>query len=282
MSEKRSRRKPTQGRSTRGKSQGRNSQRRKTSWDPIAQWYDGWVGKDGSKHHRHLALPAVIDLLDPQPGERILDVGAGQGVLAPSIKEAGADYVGVEISAQLLELGVKHHGKIGTFIEGDARDLPDLAGIEAGGFDGVVFLLSLQDMDPLQPVLDNAAWALREGGRIVLLMTHPAFRVPRQSGWGWDENRKLQYRRVDRYLTPLPVPLKAYEGGVTRSFHRPLNDYINGLAAAGLLTAQMLEIPTYKEARGPKAKAEKRANEEIPLFLGLLAIKIGWVDESDV
>jgi hypothetical protein len=37
---------------------------------------------------------------------------------------------------------------------------------------------------------------------MVLLLTHPCFRVPRQSGWGWDEQRKLQYRRVDRYLTP--------------------------------------------------------------------------------
>ena len=64
-------------------------------------------------------------------------------------------------------------------------------------------------------------------------MTHPCFRVPRQSGEGWDEQRKLLYRRVDRYLSPLAVPMKAYAGGraATWSYHRPLEDYVNGLAA---------------------------------------------------
>ena len=61
-----------------------------TSWDPVAAWYDGWVGQDGSEHHREVAVPALLDLLDPQPGERILDIGAGQGVLAPYIAQAGA------------------------------------------------------------------------------------------------------------------------------------------------------------------------------------------------
>ena len=56
-----------------------------TSWDQVAGWYDGWVGSDGSAYHRSLAIPAVMDLLDPQPDEQILDVGAGQGVLAEHV-----------------------------------------------------------------------------------------------------------------------------------------------------------------------------------------------------
>ena len=42
-------------------------------------------------------------------------------------------------------------------------------------------------VDPLEPALASAAWALRPGGRLALLLTHPCFRIPRQSGWGWDE-----------------------------------------------------------------------------------------------
>ena len=115
------------------------------------------------------------------------------------------------------------------------------------------------------------AWALKPASRVVMLMTHPAFRIPRQSGWGWDENRKLQYRRVDRYLTPLEVPLKPYPGGggVSRSHHRPLSDYVNGMAACGYALDQMLELPTYKQKKGKRFKAENLANREIPLFLGL-------------
>lgn len=248
-----------------------------TSWDPLAQWYDGWVGKEGSKHHRHLAVPAVLDMLVPQAGEHILDIGAGTGVLAPFVHQAGANYTGLDASEKLLQFARQHHGKEGRFLLGDARHLAALPAMQAAQFDGIVFLLSIQDMDPLEEVLENAAWALKPGGRVVMLMTHPCFRVPRQSGWGWDEDRKLQFRRVDRYLTPLPVPLKPYPGqtGVSRSFHRPLYQYINTLSQNGLWVDQLQEIPTYKTMpSGPTAKAENLANQEIPLFLGLRARKI--------
>ena len=47
-------------------SKNRRSQRRKneprTSWTPVADWYNGWVGAKGSEHHRKLAIPMVLDL----------------------------------------------------------------------------------------------------------------------------------------------------------------------------------------------------------------------------
>lgn len=248
-------------------------------WDPVANWYDSWVGESGSKHHRKLAIPAVLELLNLQSGEQVLDIGAGQGVLAPFIVEAQAKYTGIDTSSSLLQLARKYHGTLGEFIQGDARRLAELREIHKGQYDAVVFLLSIQDMDPLGEVLHSASWALRSWGRTVILMTHPCFRIPRQSGWGWDEGRKLRYRRVDRYLMPLPVPTKTYskpKSGVTIAFHRPLQEYINELGNHGLLVDQMKEIPTYKEYRHsePNAKAKNLANREIPLFLVLRARKI--------
>jgi ubiquinone/menaquinone biosynthesis C-methylase UbiE len=250
----------------------------RTSWDPVADWYDGWMGKGGSEHHRLLAIPTVLDLLEPQPGEEILDVGAGQGVLARPIAEARARYTGVDISERLLRRAREYHDRRGRFIRGDARRLAQLPDLGAGEFDAVVFLLSIQNMDPLQAVLESAAWALKAGGRLVMLVTHPCFRVPRQSGWGWDEGRKLQYRRIDRYLTPLSVPKKPYPGqqkGVTLDFHHPLQDYVNGLADCDMVVDCIREIPTHRVCTsGPRAKARNAANREVPLFLGLRAIKI--------
>lgn len=250
----------------------------KTSWDPLARWYDGWVGKGGSKHHRKLAIPTVLELLEPQPGECVLDIGAGQGVLAPFITKTGAAYTGIDASDRLLQLARQHHGDRGRFITGDARWLSSIPQLHPEEFDAAVYLLSIQDMAPLDDVLESVAWAIKAGGRVVILMTHPCFRIPRQSGWGWDEGRKLQYRRIDRYLTPLPVPMKPYPGqarGVSRSFHRPLQDYVNGLAKFGFFVDQIKEISTYKvKTSGPRAKAEDLAHREIPLFFGLRARKI--------
>jgi SAM-dependent methyltransferase len=249
-----------------------------TSWDPVAHWYNGWVGKEGSIHHRRLAIPVVLGLLDPQSGERILDIGAGQGVLAPFISKRHAIYTGVDISGRLLQFARKHHGRWGRFVSGDARRLSEVPELHPGEFDAVVFLLSIQNMDPLCEILQSASWALRAGGRAVLLMTHPCFRAPRQSGWGWDQKRKLQYRRMDRYLTSYYLPEKVYprqKRGIVFSFHRPLEEYINTLADCGLVVDRVKEITTFKvRASGPRAKAENMANQEIPLFLGLRARKI--------
>ena len=45
----------------------------------------------------------VVDLLDPQPGERVLDIGCGDGALTASIVSRGAEVVGVDSSASLVE-----------------------------------------------------------------------------------------------------------------------------------------------------------------------------------
>lgn len=261
-----------------GWSSGRLQPAASTSWDPLAQWYNGWVGENGSEHHRRLAVPAVLDLLAPQRGDRIVDVGCGQGVIAPAIHEAGADYIGVDASPRLIDLAQKIHGDAGRFLVGDARNLQGLKELRDSRFDGAVFLLSLQDMDPLGAVIASAASILKEWGRLILLLTHPAFRIPRQSGWGWDEGRKLVFRRVDRYLTPLPVPLKALPGkdsrATTRSFHRPLQEYVNALGENSIWTDRVVEIPGYKLDTGHHARrADELARTEIPLFLGLRAIK---------
>jgi ubiquinone/menaquinone biosynthesis C-methylase UbiE len=239
----------------------------------VARWYDGWVGDQGSRYHQALAVPAAVELLDPRPDERILEIGAGQGVLADPVTKAGARYTGVDASPKLIESARRRHGRSGTFLVGDARRLSAVDGLHEAGFDAAVFLLSIQDMDPLEAVLASAGWAVGPEGRIVILMSHPSFREPRHSGWGYDEGRKLVYRRVDAYLTPMAVPMKAIgDRPPTRSFHRPLSAYINGLAAEGFAVDAMLEIPDTLDDRRPESnRAGDRAAAEIPLFLAMRA-----------
>jgi trans-aconitate methyltransferase len=45
---------------------------------------------------------AALDLLDPQPGEHILDVGCGDGTLTLKIKERGAEVVGIDNSLSMV------------------------------------------------------------------------------------------------------------------------------------------------------------------------------------
>lgn len=248
-----------------------------TSWEPIATWYKRWVGPQGSEYHQKLAIPAAMELLDLKPGETLLDIGCGNGVLARHVPPA-IRYIGVDASPRLIAYARSVHRAAGLFLQGDARRLESVPGLAPGIADAAVFLLSIQDMGPLDQVLESAGWAVHERGRIVILMFHPCFRVPRQSGWGWDQKRKLQYRRVDSYLSPMVVPVRPVAKGraeAIRSFHQPIQAYVNGLAARGFRVDRLVEIPSYPgiQRTGPNAKAENRASSEIPVFLGLRAAR---------
>jgi ubiquinone/menaquinone biosynthesis C-methylase UbiE len=246
-----------------------------TSWDQVAGWYDGWVSQRGSKYHRALAVPTALELLDLRPGEDILDVGAGQGVLADYIAERGARYTGVDSSPRLIAAARRRHGSSGRFLVADARRL-DRAGLWESSFDAAVFLLSLQNIDPLDAVFASVSRVLHRRSRLVIVMTHPCFRQPRHSGWGTDEGRKLIFRRIDAYLTPMAVPMQPLETRwPTWSFHRPLSQYVEGLATVGFAIDGMREItdlPAKRQGRSPDRRMG-RAAAEIPMFLALRAIR---------
>jgi SAM-dependent methyltransferase len=256
------------GRRSRGR-----SPRADFGWDHVAGWYDGWVGQRGSTYHQRLAIPAALELFEPQAGEAILDVGAGQGVLAPFILERGARYTGVDVSPALMERARQRRSPAARFLVGDARRLDIVGGLRPASFDAAVFLLSIQDIPDLELIAASLDWVLRPSSRVVILMTHPAFRQPRHSGWGYDESRKLTYRRVDAYLTPMVVPLDAVaSAGPTRSHHRPISDYVNALGVFGFGVDAMLEVPDLAPQNRPgRSKQSGPDNPDIPLFLGLRA-----------
>ena len=249
-------------------------------WEYVSKWYDGMVGEEGSIHHAHI-MPTVLELLSINTGDHILDLGCGQGVLAPHVKKAGGQYTGVDISPSLVRSARSRHSKNGTFIEGDVHNLKRQSKIRQGSFESAVFLLSIQDMRYPKKAIDSAAWSLKDNGRIVILMTHPAFRIPRQSGWGQDSKRKLIYRRIDSYLSPLDVPLKKDRRTgktLTRSYHRPLQTYLSEIFRHDLVITDFREIPAPIKKGTSISRAEVRVLKEIPLFLAISAMKLHKVD----
>jgi SAM-dependent methyltransferase len=128
----------------------------------------------------------------------------------------------------------------------------------------------------IQPVMKNAATWLKPGGRLVMVVTHPCFRIPRQTHWGWDEEKKMEYRRVDRYasemLIPILTPPFARSQIFTSTYHRPLESYFQAITEAGLMVDGLEEWVSTKESEpGKRSRGENRARREIPLFLALRA-----------
>ncbi len=252
-----------------------------TSWDQVAEWYDELLEKGPSDHYENVILPGALRLLAPQPGQKILDVACGQGILSRRLAAAGTRVTGVEASASLVEAAQRHssaapdHPPIRYHV-GDARDLAPLQ--LDRDFDAAACIMALANIDPLEPVFRTVADHLRPGGAFVAVITHPAFRAPKQTSWGWDPREKRQFRRVDGYLSPGQHRIQMHPGAdpsiVTWTFHRPIQTYVAALAAAGLLVNALEEWPAQRTSTsGPRASEENRARREIPLFLAFRAIK---------
>ncbi|GGK68033.1 methyltransferase type 11 [Sphaerisporangium melleum] len=60
----------------------------------------------------------LIELLDPRPGERVLDLGCGTGVLSAEIAARGTTVLGVDGSATMIEVARAHHPEL-DFLVGD-------------------------------------------------------------------------------------------------------------------------------------------------------------------
>jgi trans-aconitate methyltransferase len=63
---------------------------------------------------------SLISLLNPQPGERILDLGCGTGHLTKSIAESGAHVVGIDSSKSMIEAAQAQYTDL-EFLQADAR-----------------------------------------------------------------------------------------------------------------------------------------------------------------
>ena len=122
---------------------------------------DAWNAQQYAERARFvsdLGLP-VVDLLAPLPGERILDLGCGDGVLTRRLIDVGCDVVGVDASEDMVR-AARAIGVDARVV--DARALPF-----DGEFDAVFSNAALHWMGPPESIVRGVKRALRPGGRFV-------------------------------------------------------------------------------------------------------------------
>ncbi len=102
---------------------------------------------------------AALALLAPQPGERILDLGCGDGTLTRELAATGARAIGVDASPQLVA-AARTRGIDARLGDGCALEVED-------EFDAVFSNAALHWMNDQDAVLAGVRRALRPGGRFV-------------------------------------------------------------------------------------------------------------------
>ncbi len=142
-----------------------------------ARWYTRLMGSVGAGKVYERALT----LLNPRPGERILDVGCGTGTFLKLVKRTPLSVpltlIGIDASEDMLHEARKDSDGI-SFRYADASELP----FADATFDCVVSILALHHM-PLEvkeKALGEAVRVLRKGGRIIIL----DLSRPNKGWWG--------------------------------------------------------------------------------------------------
>jgi ubiquinone/menaquinone biosynthesis C-methylase UbiE len=243
------------------------------SWGSVASWYDEHLKMEGT-YHKEIVLPNLLRLVAPRRGEAIVDLASGTGFFAEAFAKDGAMVTGIDVSEELIAIARKNAPQV-SFHVASAEHFEI---VSSSSKDKVVIVLAIQNIEHVSRVFAEAARVLRPGGSLHVVMNHPAFRIPKRSFWGYDEKKKVQYRRLDGYLSEASVAIDMHPGqegsAQTISYHRPLQYYFKTLQKAGFLVERLEEWTSHKESdSGPRKKAENDARKEFPLFLYLGAKK---------
>ncbi len=181
---------------------------------------------DSERYRRNAGFVAelgapLIDLLAPRPGERVLDLGCGDGALTEKLVALGASVVGVDSSAEQIA-AARARGLEAHVADGQALTF-------AVEFDAILSNAALHWMTRPDAVIDGVWCALKPGGRFVGEM----------GGVG-------NIKRVKAALTAA-LARRGLDGAVVDPWYFPTpDDYAGRLTARGFQVEQiaLIDRPT--------------------------------------
>ncbi len=249
--------------------------KKSTSWGEVADWYGDYLQKEGS-YQTQVILPNLLRMLALKKSDTVLDLACGEGFFAREFAKSGAKVIGADISHELIQKAKSWRLPVGrqSPILYKVAKASNLTFAKDQEFTAVACVLALQNMEDIKAVFAEAHRVLAKGGRFVMVLNHPAFRVLKRSGWGYDEEQKVQYRRIDGYLSAAKIMVDMHPGKTsgpkTISYHRSIQDFTKALGSNGFAITRLEEWTSHKQSgKGPRQKAEDTARKEIPLFMAL-------------
>ena len=160
---------------------------------------------------------ATVKAIDPQPGERVLDIACGTGTSSSALARSGASVVGLDFSPGMIGEARRKHQSV-EFVDGDAMKLPFVS----NEFDAVTISFGLRNVSEPKVALSEMFRVLKPGGRLVVCeFSRPPVAVMRAG-----------YFTYLKYV----MPIIASVTGSNSAAYRYLEESIQGWPEQGVLS----------------------------------------------
>jgi 2-polyprenyl-3-methyl-5-hydroxy-6-metoxy-1,4-benzoquinol methylase len=226
-------------------------------YDAVADFYvAGFSSVDDSVSR------ALLGLLGPVSGLRVLDLACGHGRLTRELARRGASVTGVDISGRLIEkaLEAEHSEPLGIrYIHADVT----ACAVGHSAFDAATCSFGLSDIDDLPSAIATVSSAVRNGGRFVFSILHPCFPGGKDIAGSWPA--------AGRYYNEQRWAARDARSALRRRVganHRMLSTYLNTLSAHDLWLDQVAE-PLPDPRWDPAHEADRT-----PVFLVARSVKM--------
>ena len=190
----------------------------------------------------------TLRVLSPKPEELILDAGCGTGFYMANILDAGARYVGADLSRGMLAM-IRNARPHAALVESDLDSgLP----FRSSSFDAVLSALVSEHIAHIRRFCDEVTRVLRPGGRFIWSVFHPDL-----AHGGTEAN----FVNADGYEVRLGAELHTIE------------DYRNALTGAGLSVRSWKEVVGDSDLARIIPRAEKYVGK--PMLIVIHTTKEG-------
>lgn len=226
------------------------------AYDRLAETYET---QEEDPYCADLEFPATTDLIPDVTGKRILDAGCGHGRYAAWLAERGAEVVGVDANAEMLDRARQRLGEQVDLRQADITEPLEFAA--DGEFDGVVSGLSLHYVEDWREAFGEFARVLRAGGFLVFSAQHP---VDEYIAFDAENYFDVEQEQMTWSADGEDVEVPFYR--------RPFSEVVNPLVESGFRLDELVE-PTPTEGFKEKKPESYEKRLTYPTFLCVRAVK---------
>lgn len=214
------------------------------AWDHASETYLARRGDDVTSVSYGNLAPSEdeVGLLGDLRGVRVLDLGCGGGHNAVACARAGANVVGVDLSATQLVAAQALASEHGVTVEWHHAGRLDLANVQDAPFDLLLAIQALPYVDDPAALLRSASTLLRPGGRAIVSLDHPM----RDCFFDTEMEELVPYP-TRSYFDIEPLVWKFAPDLPMQSHHQPLGQWIAWVLEAGLTLERLIEAPAPQE-----------------------------------